>query len=177
MRGEASRGNSVFDSLWDGEAVDISEKILAMSERNTACERVPFWEKCGLAEVPPSPYPSERLDWRGFRKNGLQNLEPQRLRGQNLDNKRLTDFFAVAACAASALTMICLFVARVKVGCHKSLARAVEFSNALRLDFARHQRELFSFGSRTFIVAVRIVSVMAFHEKAGRSQYNSSLAS
>src|ERR1700758_3143888 len=107
MRGEATRGNSVFDSLWDGAAVDISEKILAMSERNTACERVPFWEKCGLAKVPPSPYPSERLDWRGFRKKGLQNIEPQRLRGQNLDNKRLTDFFAVAACAASALTMIC----------------------------------------------------------------------
>ena len=26
------------------------------------------------------PTPSESLDWRGFRKNGLQNLEPQRVR-------------------------------------------------------------------------------------------------
>jgi hypothetical protein len=56
--------------------------------------------------TPPSPLPSESLDWRGFCKNGRQNLEPQGFRGQNLDNKGLAAFFAVAACTASALTML-----------------------------------------------------------------------
>jgi hypothetical protein len=56
---------------------------------------------------PPLPRPSERLDWRGFCKNGLQNLEPQEFMGQNLDNKRLVAFFVVAAPSATALIIFC----------------------------------------------------------------------
>jgi hypothetical protein len=35
----------------------------------------------------PLPHTSERLNWGGVCKNGVQNLEPQRFRGQNLENK------------------------------------------------------------------------------------------
>src|SRR5260370_6200682 len=41
--------------------------------------------KLELERGPPLP-PLERLDWRGFRKNGLQNLESQWFAGQNLEN-------------------------------------------------------------------------------------------
>ncbi len=58
----------------------------------------------------PLPPPSESLDWRGFCKNGPQNLEGKELRGQNLENKGLTSFFAVGVCTASALTMFCFLV-------------------------------------------------------------------
>jgi hypothetical protein len=54
--------------------------------------------------IPPPP-PSESLDWRGFCKNGPQNLEGKELRGQNLENKGLTSFFEIGVCAASALAM------------------------------------------------------------------------
>ena len=40
-----------------------------------------------VAEVSPLPAPYEHLDWRGFRKIALQNLERLRVRGQNLDNR------------------------------------------------------------------------------------------
>ena len=55
----------------------------------------------------PLPLPSKRLDWCGFRRKSAQNLEPQGFRGQNLDNKGLAEFFEMAACTASALTMFC----------------------------------------------------------------------
>ncbi len=45
---------------------------------------------------PPSPHPSESLDWRGLYKNGPQNLERLGLRGQNLDFKELTGLFEAA---------------------------------------------------------------------------------
>ena len=44
----------------------------------------------------PLPYPARCLDWRGFYKNALQHLEPQRLRSHNLDNKGLVAFFVGA---------------------------------------------------------------------------------
>jgi hypothetical protein len=59
--------------------------------------------------TPPSPHPAECLDWRGFRKKCLQNLERQGFRGQNLDNKGVASFFADLADAASALNIICSF--------------------------------------------------------------------
>jgi len=71
--------------------------------------------------APPSPNPAERLDWRGVRKNALQNLEPQGFRGHNLDNKRVSAAVALSACTASALTMICSFSFEVKVGCDKEI--------------------------------------------------------
>jgi len=39
--------------------------------------------------VPPSPTPLASRARRGFCKNASQNLEPQRVRGQNLENKGL----------------------------------------------------------------------------------------
>jgi hypothetical protein len=41
--------------------------------------------------LPPPPFPltSETRDWHGFYKMCLQNLEPQGVRGQNLENKAL----------------------------------------------------------------------------------------
>jgi hypothetical protein len=46
----------------------------------------------------PLPHPSRCLDWRGFYKNGLQNLEPLGLRGQNLQTKELSEIFSVSGC-------------------------------------------------------------------------------
>jgi hypothetical protein len=78
-------------------------------------------------EVTPLPHPSERLDWRGVRKNALQNLEPQGFRGQNLDNRGVRAAVALSACTASALTMICSLSFEVKVGCHKAIAENARF--------------------------------------------------
>ena len=75
---------------------------------------------CTKLGVPPPPSPSESLDWRGVCKNGLQNLERLRVRGQNLYNKGVAASFAEALSTASALTMICCLNFEVKVGCHKS---------------------------------------------------------
>jgi len=36
--------------------------------------------------LPPSPYTLKSRDWRGVYKKCLQNLEPQGVRGQNLEN-------------------------------------------------------------------------------------------
>ena len=43
---------------------------------------------------PPGALPLKGLTGAGFCKNGLQNLERLGVRGQILDNKRLTVFFA-----------------------------------------------------------------------------------
>ena len=75
--------------------------------------------KSGVMGVPPSPLPSECLDWRGVCKNGLQNLERLGVRGQNLDNKELAAFFSALACTVTASTMICFLNFAVKVRCHK----------------------------------------------------------
>jgi hypothetical protein len=71
-----------------------------------------------LRGTPPSPHPSESLDWRGFCKNALQNLEPQRFRGQNLDDKGVSALLAGFAYTAFALAIICSLNFEVKVGCH-----------------------------------------------------------
>jgi hypothetical protein len=42
----------------------------------------------GLREYPPSPPPSERLDWRGFCKRYLHNIEGVRVRGKKLESKK-----------------------------------------------------------------------------------------
>ena len=47
----------------------------------------PKAEKRGAAGYPPPPTPLKTLDWRGFRKNALQNLERKGVRGHNLENK------------------------------------------------------------------------------------------
>jgi hypothetical protein len=70
-------------------------------------EAVPFRETLWFMGYPPLPPPSECLDWRGVRKNGLQNLERLGVRGQNIDYKELAGFFEGSVPTAIALTMIC----------------------------------------------------------------------
>lgn len=72
-----------------------------------------------LSRVPPLPYPLERLDWRGFRKKCLQNLEGKGFTRQNIENKRVMVFFMLPAYTASALTIICQFSVENKVRYHK----------------------------------------------------------
>jgi hypothetical protein len=94
---------------------------------NAPFQQVLFWEKRGWEGYPLPPPPSESRDWRGVYKDGLQNLEPLEVRGQNLDNKELTSFFATAAYTAHALLMICFLFVERKGRCHKG---AVEKSEA-----------------------------------------------
>jgi len=70
--------------------------------------------------VPPPPHPSDSLDWGGVRKNALQNLDPQQVRGHDFDNKELAGFLKPARPTAYALTMICFFLDRRKVRCHSA---------------------------------------------------------
>jgi len=67
----------------------------------------------------PSPTLSESRDWRGFCKMSLQNLERQRVRGQNLDNKAVSSVLIGLSYTASALTMFCASYRRRKGRCHK----------------------------------------------------------
>ena len=92
----------------------------------------PFWENGRFRGYPPPPPPSESRDWRGVCKNGLQNLEPQGFRGQNLENKGVRALLAISACTASALTMICSLNFRVKVRCHIGLWKTKERSRESR---------------------------------------------
>jgi hypothetical protein len=71
--------------------------------------------------APPLLPPSECRDWRGVCKNGLQNLESQGVRSQNLENTVLRALIATSACTAPALAMICCLNSRVKVGCHTAV--------------------------------------------------------
>jgi len=66
----------------------------------------------------PLPPPLESRDWRGFRKNGLQNLQPQGFRGQNIDNKQLRLLAGHSLCTAWALIIICFSNFSRKVRCH-----------------------------------------------------------
>src|ERR1700733_4810383 len=67
-----------------------------------------FWENGGGSGYPPPPPPLESLDWRGFCKNGLQNLERLEVRGQNIDNKAVMRFFSASSFTAFASAIICL---------------------------------------------------------------------
>ena len=57
---------------------------------------VSIWETFVSRGVPPLPLPSESLAGRGVCKDALQNLEPQGVRGQNLDNKELAGLVRAA---------------------------------------------------------------------------------
>jgi hypothetical protein len=94
------------------------EKKWDNSSRECDFRSVPFWESGGCEGYPPPPHPLERLDWRGFRKKCLQNLEAVGVRGQNLENKRVAGISHPSLSTASALTMICLVCGVVKVRCH-----------------------------------------------------------
>jgi len=66
----------------------------------------------------PLPLPSESLDWRGFHKNGLQNLDVKELRGQNLDNKRLRPLLQTLSTALPPWISSAFLLGEGKVGCH-----------------------------------------------------------
>src|SRR6266567_1982962 len=114
-RRERSRGTLSWHTLWKSR-----EEIVCRESRKGVARKVGFGKNRCEKGYPPSPAPSECLDWRGVCKNGLQNLERLRVRGQNLYNKGVVASFAEALSTASALTMICCLNFEVKVGCHKS---------------------------------------------------------
>jgi len=58
-----------------------------------------------IERIPPSPLSWGSLDWCGLRKNGAQNLEPQRFVGQNLRNKEVKRICPNLQHTASALTI------------------------------------------------------------------------
>jgi hypothetical protein len=70
-------------------------------------KRGPLREIRSRDDTPPPPHPWERLDWRGFYKKCLQNLESKRVKGQNLENKGVAASSETLSQAASALTIIC----------------------------------------------------------------------
>jgi hypothetical protein len=76
--------------------------------------------------VPPPLPTSEWLDWRGVCKNGLQNLEPQGVTGQNLDSKEVAPFFYRRSLTCSALTIMRFLRVRRKVRCHMAPRTTVE---------------------------------------------------
>jgi hypothetical protein len=61
------------------------------------------------------------LDWRGFCKKCLQNLERQGVEGQNFDIKELRPILAAGGSTAFALAMIRFSGAAHKVRCHIGL--------------------------------------------------------
>jgi hypothetical protein len=76
---------------------------------------------------PRPPTPPNALTGAGFAKFGLQNLEPQWVRGHNLENTSLTRFLGMSPSTANALEMICFFYDGRKVRCHSQDVGAVEF--------------------------------------------------
>src|ERR1700680_4198983 len=81
----------------------------------------------------PPPSPLKRLDWHGLCKKALQNLEPLRLRGQNIDNKRVMGLLAAFALHCLRLTMICFLNFEVKVGRHRAMRKPEDSGSASRL--------------------------------------------
>src|ERR1035438_3598148 len=98
--------------------VEMSRKKVWRTPEKGAAGRFDFGKRRARGGY-PLPTPLETLDWRWVYKGGLQDLERLGLRGQNRDNKRVASHFVVGACTASALTMICFYYLRGKVGCHR----------------------------------------------------------
>jgi hypothetical protein len=103
------------------------EKIIQLKRRRERFGAVRFWEKCQLRGIPPHSHPFECLDWRGVYKNALQNLEPEEVTCQNLENKRVSSALAIFSYTASALTMMCSLNFGVKVRCHTTTWPGVDF--------------------------------------------------
>ena len=93
--------------FFDSAAVEIPEKIFCGTFKKAGFEAGPFWELAGRVG-PPLPPPSLKgLDWRGFCKMCLQNLERLGVRGQNLENTRVRGSSSLSPHTANALAMIC----------------------------------------------------------------------
>jgi hypothetical protein len=83
----------VFPFQRDGTMLNLRRKYFFERSLKPGFQPIPFWELGWVWGIPPLPPTSETLDWRGFCKNGLQNLERLGVRCQNLDFKELTGFF------------------------------------------------------------------------------------
>ena len=68
---------------------------------------VSFWERARYRGIPPPPHPSKSRARSGFCKNGLQNIERVRVRGQNIDFKDLVSLSGLPGQTAFALAIIC----------------------------------------------------------------------
>jgi len=77
-------------------AVEITRKNSLESASGSEIYRSSNWGNPFGLGYPLPPPPSESLDWRGVCKNGLQNIEPLKGRGQNLDFKDLATFLQAA---------------------------------------------------------------------------------
>jgi hypothetical protein len=55
----------------------------------------------------PSLHPLKSRDWRGVCKNGPQNIELLRVRGQNIEFKELAGVFVSGSFTAFALAIMC----------------------------------------------------------------------
>src|SRR5437016_10085865 len=55
----------------------LLKKILIVGSKKLRFSASSFWEMLVFEGTPPPPHPAESLDWRGFRKKSLQNLERQ----------------------------------------------------------------------------------------------------
>src|ERR1035437_114096 len=95
------------DAVVRPRPVDISCKNTS-DDASRPRTRVSFiLGKTSVQGYPPSPYPPERLDWRGFCKKPAQIIDGKGLRCQNLDNKELAGLFGVTPHTAFALAIIC----------------------------------------------------------------------
>lgn len=101
------------------------------------CARASGWFHFGKAPrhrgYPPSPHPPRSRAWRGFCKNGLQNIERVGVRGQNIDFKDLTSFFEPTEQTAFALAIFYFPDFWRKVRCHN---RPVEISGSHSITWA-----------------------------------------
>ena len=100
MRNRSTRGGFPF---WEGLPKNV----------RLASWRALFREfrigRRGLFEGTPLPRPTKSRYGRGFRRNGVQNLERLEVRSQNPDFKELAAFFETRSWTAFALAMICCF--------------------------------------------------------------------
>jgi hypothetical protein len=89
--------------------VNNFQKIFKSQTEIALSDEFHFGKPGSFGGTPPPPTPSKSLDWRGVCKSGSQNLEPLGVRGQNLDNKGVAAFAAMAGTTDSAFPMICSF--------------------------------------------------------------------
>jgi hypothetical protein len=113
--------------------VEITRKNNLSAASQSEIWVVPNWEIPSGLGCPPPPPPSESLAWRGVCKNGLQNIERLGVRGQNLDFKELTGFFASHSHTAFAMAIICFPKFSRKGRCHIGLWISLESSPITRV--------------------------------------------
>jgi hypothetical protein len=99
-------------------AVENSCKVFFPVAFVTVFRTVSFWEGMRVWVAPRSTT-SGRLDWRGvLQKMGSKTLERLRVRGQIIDNKRLTVFFATFVYTAPLDHDLVCLIERARVRCH-----------------------------------------------------------